>query len=57
MNKPSDRSLAEQVVLTPQMMDDLKKLGKQLDDDPEFVRQMRQRLDLIVSNNPARHDH
>lgn len=57
MNKPSDRSLAEQVVLTPQMMDGLKKLGKQLDDDPEFVRQMLQRLDLIVSNNPARHDH
>lgn len=41
----------------PLVIDGLKQLGRQLDSDPDFVRRMASRLDVVLQTNPAKHDH
>lgn len=54
MNK--NKVEAPQVVAAT-VIDGLRTLGKQLDKDPDFVRRMASRLDIVLQTNPAKHDH
>lgn len=44
-------------VVPAEVIDGLRKLGKQLDKDPDFVLSMARRLDVVLQTNPTKHDH
>lgn len=50
-------AVAMKPVVATEVIDDLRKLGRQLDKDQEFMRAMQARLDMVLSTNPAKHDH